>query len=111
MKRLCALITILLLLLPIASMAEISDDALHSIGKFLVMDFQTASDRKMKKLLSDYFFVKEIGDEIVITKDLILSIPALIKESVTNLSLVDIWDNHHQRNKRYWLCCEGSFHQ
>ena len=79
-KSLYTLTTILFLLLPTVSMAELSDDELISIGKFLMMDYQTATDKNMKKPISDGFFVKEAGDSVVITKNLILSIPSLSKK-------------------------------
>ena len=79
-KSLYAITTaVLLLLLPVVSAAELSNDELLAIGKFLVMDYKTAKDAAMKRPVSDAFFVKEQPDSVVITNDLIRSIPSLSK--------------------------------
>ncbi len=78
MKSIYVLATIVLLL-PIIALAEIADDELLSIGKFLVMDYQTARDAAMKRPVSNGFFVKEEADSVVITNDLIRAIPSLSK--------------------------------
>ena len=78
MKRTYILVA-MVLLFPITALAEISDDELLSIGQFLVMDYESAKDVAMKRPVSDGFFVKEAGDSVVITTDLIQSIPSLSK--------------------------------
>jgi hypothetical protein len=58
-KSLYAITTIILLLLmPVLSSAELSNDELLAIGKFLVMDYKTAKDAAMKRPVSNGFFVK-----------------------------------------------------
>ena len=78
MKTIYSLVA-MVLLLPITALAQISDDELLSIGKFLVMDYQTAKKVAMKTPISDGFFVKEVGDSVLITNDVIQSIPSLSK--------------------------------
>ena len=49
--------------------AEISNDSLRSIGRFLVVDFLTAKSYENRKPLTNVFYVKETGDEYQITDD------------------------------------------
>jgi len=86
-KRLYVMLIIILLLFPNTSKAELSEEAIQSLGKFLMMDYHTASDIKMKKPLSKAFFVKELNnDEIVITKEMIQSITSYSKQILNKFS-------------------------
>lgn len=67
-------IIIILFLFPQASSADISTTALDSIGKFLSTDIKSVSGKDNVVLLSDNFYVKEVGRDIVITKSEILSL-------------------------------------
>jgi hypothetical protein len=63
MMRKFIIITIIILAFVFPVKADLSKDAIESIGRFLVMDFITAESPKHRKPLTPFFYVK-IGDGV-----------------------------------------------